>query len=59
MLTELALKFRDFINKSTRTEAWCHGAVILVRRGNGKKVAEFKDGIGSLIRPGSDEIPGV
>ena len=48
MLTELTLKFPDFIDKSTRTELYSRDAVILVRRGNPKKIAEFKD----LAQPG-------
>jgi len=48
MLTELTLKFPDFIDKSTRTELYSRDAVILVRRGNPKKIAEFKD----LAHPG-------
>ena len=48
MLTELTLKFPDFIDKSTRTELYSRDAVIFVRRGNPKKIAEFKD----LAQPG-------
>jgi accessory colonization factor AcfC len=48
MLTELTLKFPDFINESTRTKLYSRDAVILVRSGNHKKIAEFKD----LAQPG-------
>jgi accessory colonization factor AcfC len=48
MLTELTLKYPDLINPLTRTELYTRDAVILVRKGNPKKIAEFKD----LARPG-------
>jgi accessory colonization factor AcfC len=48
MLTQLTLKYPDLINPLTRTELYTRGAVILVRKGNPKNIAEFKD----LARPG-------
>jgi accessory colonization factor AcfC len=43
MLTQLTLKYPDLINPLTRTELYTRGAVILVRKGNPKNIAEFKD----------------
>jgi Bacterial extracellular solute-binding protein len=47
-LTQLTLKYPDLVNPLTRTELYTRGAVILVRKGNPKNIAEFKD----LARPG-------